>query len=110
MQNYKLGEFDGIQIVQNLDTKVFYLTIYGYAKMAEVDVATVERKARNEVKNNKVLDLRQNGLDGVKGRYLIPVELIFTWLMIDSPIKAVLIGTKGVAASIAEMFSNSIGE
>lgn len=108
MQNYKSVEYDGIQIVQNLDTKVFYLTTCGYAKAAEVDPATVERKARNEVKNNKVLDLGRNGLDGVKGRYLIPAELIFTWLMTDSPFKAVLIGTEGLAVSIAEMFSDSI--
>lgn len=110
MQNYRSVEVDGIQIVQNLGTKVFYLTIYGYAKMAEVDLVTVERKARNEVESNKVLDLGRNGLEGVRGRYLIPAELIFTWLMTDSPLKAVLIGTEGLAASIAEMFSDSTDE
>ena len=110
MQSYKLVEVDGIQIVQNLDTKVFYLTIYGYARMAEIDAVTVERKARNEVGNNKVLDLECDGLEGIRGRYLIPAELIFTWLMTDSPLKAVLIGTEGLAVSIAEMFSDSTDE
>lgn len=110
MQNYKSVEVDGMQIVQNLDTKVFYLTIYGYAKAAEVDPVTVERKACSEVENNKVLDLGRNGLEGVKGRYLIPAELIFTWLMTDLPLKAISIGTEGLATSIAEMFFDSTDE
>lgn len=104
MKYKALRDKNGCQIVHDQESlNSIYITVNYYAKMAEVDIPTVNEKASTEVSKG-VVDLGINGIKGIEGRYLIPIDLVFIWLMVDSAEKAVVIATKAIDESIRSRF------
>ena len=118
MIEYEVRETDGAQIVYEKQTEVYFLTSESYAKQSGHSVRDVERKAREAVEGNpgdrvpskyQILDLGIVGIKGIRGRYLIPAELVFYWLMTDCRTEAMLIGGEALAEAIKTQFK-AIGE
>lgn len=113
MPEFEVKEIDGTQIVKDLQSEVYFYTVEAYAKLSDNQLRNIEHKAKEAVEGNpgdrvpskyQILDLGIIGVKGIRGRYLIPAELVFYWLMTDCRTKAMLIGTEALAEAVKAQF------
>lgn len=105
MEKYEVvQDEENCQIIQDKNcTDRIYINVGYYAKMASADPEAIEQKVRSEIVRG-VVDLGTEGVEGIQGRYLIPTEVVFIWLMTDCPIKSVMIGREAVVGSMRDRF------
>lgn len=110
MVAFSMVSSDGIQILVNEESRNYYLTLPGIAKMMEISLEAAEVHVRKEVAEGRAVYLGPDGVDYVIGNYLIPICHVFTWLLLLHPAKAIDIGSGVVVEALVSRFSQEISK
>jgi hypothetical protein len=96
---------NGAQIVKDQSTGQYYITTQLYADLIGDRLGVdVENNAARREEKGKVIYLGEKGMEGIKGKYLLAVEYIFQWMLIDNPQKAIPYAMECVKESLTTAF------
>ena len=97
---------NGAQLVRDNESGKYYITLYLYADLIGTNLlADIEEKASKRVEKGKVIYLGEKGFEGIKGKYLLAVDQVFPWMLIDNPQKAIPYAMECVKESLITAFN-----
>jgi hypothetical protein len=98
-----MSEVDGVEVFKDIATDRHYVTELQYAKMAAIGRDRASERASASYQSSETYRVIYLGAEGVgedKAQYLIPIEILFLWLFVDNPQKAIVIGTDAVTEAL----------
>jgi len=97
---------NGAQIIRDELTGQCYISLPLYADLIgdRLGIDT-EQKISQRTEKGKIIYLGEKGFEGIKGKYLISVDCVLQWMLIDNPQKAIVYAIDCVKESLIAGFN-----